>query len=88
VLLDEQESGLDRVLVELVDRAVPAVAHHAPVGTERALRLDVRDMLDEHDDSHPRNVTFPGPGLGFGVRNSLVLRHAVYCPIRHTGARQ
>ena len=61
--LDQRERRLEGVLVQLVDRAVPAVADHATVGAQGPLGLDVRDMLHADDDPHPRNVT-ARPGRG------------------------
>ena len=55
--LDQRERGLQGVLVQLVERAVAAVAHDATVGPELPVGLDVRDMLHADDDPHPRNVT-------------------------------
>src|SRR5690606_35881857 len=47
----EAQRGLDRVLVELVERALVGPAHDAPV-LEAPVRVDVRDVLHGDDDPH------------------------------------
>ena len=51
-ILGDAERGLDRVLVDLVERAVPAVAGQPSVGPQGPLGLNVRDVLDGDDDPH------------------------------------